>query len=128
RGGGLVGNDELRSADQCARCGYALLLANTKACRRAVCKRPFDSKVIQEPHCGRLAAALRPSALTPLLRKAERQHHIIDHRSVGQKIEHLKDDAVMLSPEAVARCTAQACDICSENLYPALLGRDNTGQ
>ena len=43
RGGRLVGDDELRRADQRARRRYALLLADAEARRRLMCDQPCSS-------------------------------------------------------------------------------------
>ena len=89
------------------RCCWPTLRLAAVQCRSATCA--------SMPRCP-AAAAPRPRIGLPALgavrrfrEKLQRQHDIVDHRAIGQQIEHLEDNAVMLGAEAVARMAARAC-------------------
>ena len=125
----LVGDDQFGRADQRPRRGDALLLADTQVCRRCVFDdRLFEAEGFEQPRRLGVGAAFRFGPRPAFARKAERKHDIVDHRSIGQKIEHLEDDAVVLRPEAVARRSAELGDIRAQHFDNAVLRRDDASE
>ena len=60
RGCRLVGDDKLRRANQRARSGHTLLLANAEICSGgALMERALDAQTFEEPRRGGLGASLR---------------------------------------------------------------------
>ena len=104
RRGRLVGDDQLRRADQRARGGDALLLADAEVRGRR--RRSMTVRSRPEPQ----AVGARPpravpsaGALARSCAKAQRQQDVVEERAVGQQVEHLEDDAEVLGAEAIAR-------------------------
>ena len=109
----LVSNDQFGRTDQRSRRRNALLLADTQVCCRCVSYDSlFEAEGFEQPCRLGVDAAFRFGPRPAFVRKAERKHHIVDHRSIGQEVEHLEDDAVMLGPEAVARRAAKLGNVC----------------
>ena len=74
------------------------------------------------------AVALGRGAPAALRREAQRQQHVVDHRAVGQQVEHLEDDAEVLGAEAVARRGAELGDVGAEDLDAPRLRREDAAQ
>ncbi len=105
RRGRLVGDDQLRPADQRARRGDALLLADAEVRGRSA--RKLGGVEPEALRAGARASSsagpLRAARSRRPRRKAQRQQHVVEDRAVGQQVEHLEDDAEVLGAEAVAR-------------------------
>ena len=116
----LVGNDEFRPADQGARGGDALLLADAQT-RGG---RGLDAVGFEPERCEQPAASVRavPRSLARARRpgaKRKRQHDVVEHRAVGQQIEHLEDDAEVLGAKLVARTAGHGVQVLAEHLDAA---------
>ena len=65
------------------------------------------------------AGPLRAARSRRSAREAQRQHHVVEDRAVGQQVEHLEDDAEVLGAEAIARRVRQPRQVGAEHLEPA---------
>src|SRR5262249_33583443 len=87
----------------------SLLLTNAEARSRGIFyQRLFYAETFKKFGRRRDNTALPCCTRFAALREAQRQDHIVDHGPVRQQIEHLKNNAVMLGAEAVARSTFAA--------------------
>src|SRR5579883_1115984 len=129
RGSRLIRDNKFWRSDQRPGYRHALLLANAEACRfRLLDDRLFEAEAFKQSQRRGLRPALRQRTLPARLREAERQHDIVDHRAIGKKVEHLKNDAEMLGPKAVAGGAAKAGEVGAKHFDNALLGYDNAGE
>ena len=104
RRGRLVGDHQLGRADQRARRGHALLLADRQLATPAVPQRGAQPDALQQRARPRSAASrvARRGPLRGAGREAAGQQHVVEHAQVGQQVELLEDVADMVGAEGVA--------------------------
>jgi hypothetical protein len=126
RRGGLVGDDQLRTADQRPRRGDALLLADAEVGRGVMGQlRRVETKALQETLrlVLRRTVARRPRRTLP--REAQGQHDVVEDRAVRQQVEHLKDDAEVLGAEVIAPGIGEPRQIGTQHLEVPRRRRDD---
>jgi hypothetical protein len=118
RGGRLVGDDDFRTADQRARGGDALLLADRQFRRRFVPQRRCEVEMRKQP---RSFVTRRVDAFPASRRKGAGQKHVVEGRQPGQQVELLKDETDMVGAKGIARPPRERRDVAAEQLDAALL-------
>ena len=128
RRGRFVGDHDLRVADQCARGGHALLLAD-----RQLHRLPMPQAGVQS-HLREQMFGLRPRGTIARglghapCRKAAGQQHVVQHAEIGQQVELLEDVADMRHAQAVARGARQCGPVVAEQRDAPGIGHQHAGQ
>lgn len=125
-GGGLVGNDDARAANQGAGHRHPLLLSHGKfgdvAPGQTLFIEPQSRQ--QTPRFGGRFPFGR-CALFAAAGKAAGQQNVVEHGQVGNQIEHLKDETDGVRPQAVPCRSGQRGEIGAGQVDLAMAGREH---
>lgn len=126
---GFIGDDNFRRTDQSTGSGHALLLAYAQFSYRLVDNRFFiHAQLLEQSHGLTLktgAAAGRPD--TSMRGEPTGQGDIFNHGQIGNKVEHLVDNADVVGAKSVPLGTAQSVEMDAVDLDRTAVGRDDAG-
>ena len=128
--GGFVGDQELGRAHQRTRGGNPLLLPHAQLGYRPMeqLRMPHVEVTQQAFRFIRQTAAARQGLVASAMGKAAGQGDILDHRQIGDQIEHLKDVADVVGTEVIPFHAAECFQCLIQHPNPTALGFGNPRQ
>jgi hypothetical protein len=127
RRGRLVGDQDFRAADQRARRGDALLLADREFAGRLRCQ-VSGARSRWRSRRSASARGVGAGAIPPPRRKGAGQQHVVERRQPGQQVELLEQEADVVGAKAVAGAAAELRDVGAEQFDRALLRQGDAAE